>query len=568
MDILKCFKLNNEEYKINIQGTHDDPLFQANQIGKLLGIKNISDNISDFTDEEKHIDLSDTLGGKQKTLFLTEIGLYRLIGRSRKPIASTFQKWTINILKEIRKNGSYQLKETNEIDKKLIEYNCSLKNHKIFLQVYDNKNIIYVCKLKDLNNKILIKIGSSQSIKERMSNITNVFNLNQILLLHVIETYNYVKFERFLHNNEFIKKYNHPFEMKNKKISTETYLVNQEELNEILKIIDVNKSKFNDKNNILIEEIKLKTEEVKIINEKLAIQKENIVLKQKETDVEIKDKEIEIKKIELEIITNVNKETQPIPDSTIDENIKTCNYMLKERKKGKHVPIIYQYNLTDLKTPIKIFDCPADVERSLPSCSPSQLKRAAKNNTIYKNFRWLSLKRTEKPPETIQEVLDYKSKTEVNGKISVFCLPETKITKHKSSDVKYIAMIDIKKTKILQVFSSQKEALEARNMKSSFTRAIQNYSLASGHYWKFFYDCSDEMKQVYLATNKLPERFVQLSGKSVQQIDPKTKQVIATYNSNREVAKQFQMSIISLKKASETGTVHNGYIWHISNPNI
>jgi prophage antirepressor-like protein len=540
MDILKVFKLNNEEYEINIQGTHDEPLFQANQIGKLLGIKNISENLRNFTSKHKVISPAQTRGGIQKTLFLTEIGLYRLIGRSIKPLAAEFQEWTINILKEIRTTGSYQLKETNEIDKKLIEYNCALKNHKIFLQVYDNKNIIYVCKLKDLNDKIIIKIGSSQAIKERMSNITTVFNLNQILLVQVIETYNHVKFERFLHNHEFIKKYNHPLEMKNNKLSTETYLVNQEELNEILNIIDINKIKFNDKNNILIEEIKLKTEEVKIINEKLAIEKENIVLKQKETDVEIKDKEIEIKKIELEIITNINKETQPIIESTIDENIKTCNYMLKERKKGKHVPIIYQYNLTDLKTPIKIYDCPADVERSFPTLSPSQLKRAAENNTIYKNFRWLSLKRDQKLPETI---------------------PETKITKHKSSDVKYIAMIDIKKTKILQVFSSQKEALEARNMKSSFTRAIQNYSLASGHYWKNFDDCSEEMKQDYLATNKLPERFIQSSGKSVQQIDPKSKQIIATYNSNREVAKQFQMSIISLKKACETGSIHHGYIW-------
>jgi hypothetical protein len=214
--------------------------------------------------------------------------------------------------------------------------------------------------------------------------------------------------------------------------------------------------------------------------------------------------------------------------------------MLKERKKGKHVPIIYQYSLTDLKTPIKIFNSPIDVERAFPTCSLSQLKRAAENNTPYKNFRWLSLKRNEQQPETI---------------------PDTQIVKHISSDVKFIAMIDIKKTKILQVFSSQKQALEARNMKSGFTRAIQNYSLASGHYWKVFDDCTEEMKQEYLATNKLPDRFIQATGKCVQQICPRTDQVIATYSSNREVAKQFQMSILSLKKASKSGSVHNGYKW-------
>ena len=41
------------EYQINIQGTLEDPLFQANQIGKLLGISNIRENLRDFSDDEK-----------------------------------------------------------------------------------------------------------------------------------------------------------------------------------------------------------------------------------------------------------------------------------------------------------------------------------------------------------------------------------------------------------------------------------------------------------------------------------------------------------------------------------
>jgi len=45
-------------------------------------------------------------------------------------------------------------------------------------------------------------------------------------------------------------------------------------------------------------------------------------------------------------------------------------------------------------------------------------------------------------------------------------------------------MIDIKKTRILEVYATQKDAVEARNMKcNSFTRAIQQQSVSSGHYW-------------------------------------------------------------------------------------
>jgi len=39
MDIFRAFNLNDEEHIINIQGTVEDPLFQANQVCDLLGIK-------------------------------------------------------------------------------------------------------------------------------------------------------------------------------------------------------------------------------------------------------------------------------------------------------------------------------------------------------------------------------------------------------------------------------------------------------------------------------------------------------------------------------------------------
>ena len=72
MDILKAFSLLDAEYQINIQGTLEDPLFQANQIGKLLGISNIRENLRDFSDDEKGVSLTDTLTGLKETNFLME----------------------------------------------------------------------------------------------------------------------------------------------------------------------------------------------------------------------------------------------------------------------------------------------------------------------------------------------------------------------------------------------------------------------------------------------------------------------------------------------------------------
>jgi prophage antirepressor-like protein len=92
MDILKAFPLLDTEYPINNQGTPEDQLFQSNQIGKLLGINKLCENLRDFDSDEKVLCLTHTLGGAQNSMFLTEIGLYKILWRSRKPIAHTFAK--------------------------------------------------------------------------------------------------------------------------------------------------------------------------------------------------------------------------------------------------------------------------------------------------------------------------------------------------------------------------------------------------------------------------------------------------------------------------------------------
>jgi prophage antirepressor-like protein len=230
MDILKVFSLleneTGEQYKINIQGTLDEPLFQANQIGKILGIGNISESLKDFGEDEKVISITDTLGGKQDTIFLTELGLYRLLGRSRKPIASTFQKWMIKSIKEIRITGMYQLKSENEIDRKLMEYNSSLKTHRLFLNAFDCKNVVYLFKLQDIGDKFVLKIGHTDNIKERTSNIMNNYNTNNPILLDVFETHNNCNCEKQIRKNEFIKKFRYSENVKrNNEPSRETYLV-------------------------------------------------------------------------------------------------------------------------------------------------------------------------------------------------------------------------------------------------------------------------------------------------------------------------------------------------------
>ena len=573
MDILKAFKLLDKTIEINIQGTLENPLFQANQIGKLLDLTNIRVNLQDFNDEEKQINLTYTLGGNQETLFLTEIGLYKLLGRSRKPIAHTFQKWMINTIKDIRINGFYKLKEENEVDKQLIIQNCDLITHKQLIKAYDQKNVIYLCRLKYLDHKKIVKIGSTQNIKERMCHMNGQFDNVEIIIIDIIEINNYRKFEKYLHNDNYIKNYYYPLIKRDGTESKETYLVTDDEIKEFIKIINESKKLYQDINQKDIEEIKLKQieKEYEKIQLKHECEIEQIKLK---FELELKQKEMELELLKYKVDNNINThytiasteiiksekddaqddaQNDAQDDNASDDNylsdeeldLTKTNFKLKPRTNGIKTPKVYQYHPDNLSEPIKVFDSPVDVERekelSHLEISPGPLRNASKNNTIYKGFRWLFLNRIETPPPTISETVH---------------------VKHKSPDIKHIAMIDIKRTKILEVYATQKDAIEARNMKcNSFTRAIQQQSVSSGHYWNFFEDCPQEWRDEYLATRKLPERFINSAGKRVEQIDPKTNKVLKVYNSNRDVIKLYQMSASKLRECFETGEIHNGYIW-------
>jgi prophage antirepressor-like protein len=552
---LKAFSLLGENHIINIQGTLENPLFQASQIGKLLGIKNINQNITDFDNEEKGLCTAYTLGGEQEAIFLTEIGLYKLLGRSRKTIAATFQKWMINILREIRINGMYKLNETKEVDKKLMKHNCAVITHNTLMKAFDKKSIIYICKVKEVDDKIVIKIGSTQNVKERMHNLSSNQNSIEPLLLDIYESQEHTKFERFLHKHIFIAKYYYPMSIKNGEVSNETYLVNNEQYKEFIKIINESKVNFQT-NSIEYELAKTHTEEARAICE-------NIILRQKELEVEqtkiklrqqelnLEQEKIKLLQQELELeFKKIDCAHQSIQPQEISQestsplvDVTTCNFVIKKRINGITVPKVYQYIPTNLITPIKIFDSPVEVEREFSDISPGPLRLSAKNNTIYKGFRWVFVNRTMGVPINV--------------------LP-TVIKRHKSPDIDFIAMIDIKKTKIMAVYSNQKEATQARNMKcNSFNRAINQGSISSGHYWNYFDKCSDEMKTDFLSHSQLPEKYVSSSGKRVQQIDPKTGHILKTYATNREVSKLFQIGIITLKRVMEAGEIAKGYKWKL-----
>ena len=93
---------------VNLYRSIEEPLFEANEVAGWLGVQNVSQMLkqADIDESEKAIFLKYTLGGNQKTLFITEDAMYEVLMRSRKKEAKPFRKEIKKYLKSIRRTGA------------------------------------------------------------------------------------------------------------------------------------------------------------------------------------------------------------------------------------------------------------------------------------------------------------------------------------------------------------------------------------------------------------------------------------------------------------------------------
>lgn len=114
MSDLIPFRFESKEIRVTDQ--NGDPWFVANDIADRLRIGNIRQALTRLDDDEKGVILNDTPGGKQEISIISESGLYRLIGSSRKknlPEVKRFQDWLYKeLLPSIRKTGKYDVSQS------------------------------------------------------------------------------------------------------------------------------------------------------------------------------------------------------------------------------------------------------------------------------------------------------------------------------------------------------------------------------------------------------------------------------------------------------------------------
>lgn len=150
------------------------PLFRASDIRAVLEMGNIRTYIVDFDESEKVVHTTDSHSGPQQVTFLTAKGLYKVLFRSRKPIAEQFQNWVCEVIEEyelnVRINYKKQLEKIEEenLENKLVE----VQEENKLLQIKETVPMIYIYNTDVRIEKPELKIGYTLNVQSRIRPIS------------------------------------------------------------------------------------------------------------------------------------------------------------------------------------------------------------------------------------------------------------------------------------------------------------------------------------------------------------------------------------------------------------
>jgi len=525
MDILRAFILDGTTYNVNIIWDNDRPLFRAADIAKVLDIKKVRNSLASFPERMKVIHSTSTRGGPQETIFLTEPGVYRLISKSRKPIAEPFTEWVCSeVLPSIRETGKYELQL--EVDKRVeealrgeaekIRFMCDMVRHEALIDAFKGpeKYITYIGRIRFCpDGYTLIKVGSTKEIKTRATDIATDYGA--FVLLHVFECPMNEPFERFLQRHEAIRPLAFRDVVHNGRRSNgEIFRMTSQDLDKLVAIAKRNLHKFVDgarAQQILdIERAKADTAKYEYLISKPAVDKQDVGV----------------------------QATAPASPPVVIVQQDTRRYTQGRGQK------IQQYS-PDGHTLLRTYEGYTQAMRdpNLPDMCLLRIKNATRTRSLYKDFRWAELDRSL-PDDTVQAIGEsVESATIKKG---------------------FVAMLNLDRNQILQVFCDQKAAAHDRKFRgcAAISAAIKRDSQSGGHYFRMWHDCDQALKDDFLARgNTLPNKRVKANGMPVQQLHPTTGTVIREFSCITDVIKVMRVSRKSIQFAIDAGHMVKGGMW-------
>jgi prophage antirepressor-like protein len=542
MEIVRAFNNNELHTEIIIKGTIENPLFRACDIGEILEISNVRSTIQHFDDTEKITQLIKTGGGLQNVTFLTEKGLYKILFKSRKPIAEQFQNWVCEVIKEIRLNGFYnlqkQLKLKDEETKIQIHNENQLTNERILLDKFANiGSIIYIIKVKTFENgTYIIKIGESRrGIELRYAEHKK--NYEECLLLDCFQVNKSKDFEYMLHHNNIIRP-NKVKNLENHERENELFLIGQNLTYQIvLKIIDDNIDNYN----YIVRELLLENEILRLKRDNPLANIDSELL----AELIQTNKQLNERVISLENTVKILIENKFIENNSIKEIEKSESSSTKKETKlvtgfGQQMPHLgprlQKINPETLQL-IKVYECVTEVMNEDKTIKRPSITKAINKNTIYRGFRWLLVERNLDPN-------------------IIYSIEPTK--QIQQQNLGYVAKLNFDKTEILNVYLDRKTAALSNGYKtpSALDNPVKNQTSANDHYYILYEQCNEEL------TSNFEEKYGEpiLYKNGVGQYD-ENNILIKEFKCKYDCQKEMIMSDKTLRKALTTNILYNDYYY-------
>jgi prophage antirepressor-like protein len=480
MDIVKAFNENNLHTEIVIKGTIDQPLFRASDIGNVLDMSNIRATIIEFDETEKVVNAIYTSGGAQQVSFLTEKGLYKVLFRSRKPLAQKFQNWVCEVIKEIRLKGVYDLQKQLEQHKteleqleeqKKHEYEAKLEKQKvlerqrILLKEYGAiGSIVYIIRVKTYENgQYIVKIGESRKgITARYNEHKSKYE--ECLLLDCFCVNKSKDFESFIHHYETVRP-NRIKDLKGHENENELFLIGKDLSYQMLQnIIQNNINYFNNNDNTKLE---------------LEIDKLKLMLEMKNTNNEnpIFFEILNIVKTLSNKVDNLEKINKQLLEKTNTSSIKILTGF--KESLATLGPRLQKINPENLQI-VKVYESATEAMKEDTKIKRPSLNKAVMENTIYNGYRWLFVDR-----ELDQSIIHNIQPTK-----------QTKV-----QNLGYIAQINSDKTEILNVYLDRKTAAYFNGYQSSsaLDNSVKNNTISKGFYYQLYDKCDQKLVNAFVS---------------------------------------------------------------------
>ena len=539
MEIVKAFNSNELHTEIIIRGTHEEPLFRASDIGEILEICNIRTSIQQFDDTERHVHTMDTSTGPKQVTFLTEKGLYKVLFKSRKPIAEKFQNWVCEVVKELRLKGIYDLQQQLEQskveiiqieDKKKKEYEQQLakekilEREKVLLKEFETIGaIFYIIKVKTLENgQYIVKVGERRiGILARYKE--HKYKYEECLLLDCFLVNKSKDFETFIKENEYIRP-SKVTDLPGHLTEQELFLIGKNlSYKTLLNLVNNNKKYFNDNNN-----------EVK----KLELELEILKIKENLTTQSNNDNEI-LKEL-LKIVNTLNSKITNL-EKTNKEILEKLNSQQTKLVTGFSEPLVtlgprlQKINPETLQL-VKVYETIAECMKENTAIKRPSINKAIDENTIYHGFRWLLVDRSLDPNIIIN-------------------IQPTKITR--AQNIGYIAKLNKEKTEILNVYLDRKNAA-AENEYLSYSaldNPVKNYTITNGHYYVLYDSCEEDLREEFVIKNGNKEPILYKNG--VGQYNAENV-LVQEFICKYDCIKSLHISDKTLEKALTKNILYNG----------